>query len=219
MTLANKVTIGRILLIPGFVIAALSYRQTAVESHRWIALSLFLTAAVSDGVDGWIARRFNQRSQLGAMLDPLADKLLLLSALIVLSQPGVGHVPALPFWFVASVLSRDAILVLGMSVIHFTCGHVAVIPRVTGKTATLLQMVLVVATLADLFAPYREGLTAATLLITLISGVQYSCDGLAQLAASPKSSADADAGPPPNPNPSPNLHPRSPSRPPADPTG
>ncbi|MCC6235284.1 MAG: CDP-alcohol phosphatidyltransferase family protein, partial [Verrucomicrobiales bacterium] len=85
MTLANQVTIARILLIPVFVVEVLYYRHSGVEIHRWIALTLFLVASVSDGIDGWIARRFNQRTRLGAVLDPLADKLLLASALILLS--------------------------------------------------------------------------------------------------------------------------------------
>ena len=71
MTLANKVTIGRILLIPVFVVAVLYYQESGVAWHRWLALGVFLTASLSDALDGWIARRFHQRSQLGAVLDPL----------------------------------------------------------------------------------------------------------------------------------------------------
>lgn len=187
MTLANKITIGRILLIPLFVMEVLNYRQTAAEWHRWAALAIFLGAAVSDGIDGWIARRFNQRSQLGAMLDPLADKLLLVTALIILSRTGAPHLPALPYWLVATFLSRDAILVLGMSVIQFTCGHVDVIPRISGKIATVMQMGLVGLTLLDLAPTRGNSYELVTLVITLYSGVLYIRDGLLQLAASPKS--------------------------------
>lgn len=191
MTLANKVTIGRILLIPVFVVGVLYYRQSGEEWQRWGALAVFLTAALSDGLDGWIARRFHQRSQLGAMLDPLADKLLLLAALILLGQTGLPHLPALPLWLVATILSRDAILVLGMAVIYFTCGQVAVIPRITGKAATVLQMAMVVLTLADLWAPARTWLAELTLVVTVVSGLQYSRDGLRQLGAHPKSGPDS----------------------------
>ncbi len=187
MTLANKITIGRILLIPIFVIEVLNYRQTATEWHRWIALSAFLAAAISDGIDGWIARRFNQRSQLGAMLDPLADKLLLVSALIVLSRTGAPHLPALPFWLVATFLSRDAILILGLAVIHFTCGHVEVKPRLSGKTATVLQMTIVILALMGLAPGVRAVVEIVALIITLSSGILYYRDGLLQLAKSPKS--------------------------------
>lgn len=196
MTLANKVTIGRILLIPVFVVGVVYYRRSGEEWHRWLALGAFLTAAISDGLDGWIARRFHQRSQLGAMLDPLADKLLLLASLILLSRSGVPHLPALPLWLVATILSRDAILVLGLAVIHFTCGHVAVIPRITGKSATFLQMVMVVLTLADLWPSLRDGLAWVTLVATVISGLQYSRDGLLQLGANPKSGPESPPPPP-----------------------
>jgi cardiolipin synthase len=191
MTLANKVTIGRILLIPVFVVGLVYYRRSGEEWHRWLALTTFLTAALSDGLDGWIARRFHQRSQLGAMLDPLADKLLLLAALILLSRSGVPHLPALPLWLVATILSRDAILVLGLAVIQFTCGHVAVIPRLTGKAATFLQMVMVVLTLADAWPSARNALALVTLVVTVGSGLQYSRDGLLQLGANPKSGPDS----------------------------
>src|SRR4029453_19258699 len=112
MTLANKITIARILLIPVFVVLLLYHQITGAEWHRWLALAVFVIAALSDGIDGWIARHFNQRSQLGALLDPLADKLLLVAALILLSQPGSPHLPALPLWLVATVLGRAALLMI-----------------------------------------------------------------------------------------------------------
>lgn len=187
MTLANKVTIGRILLIPVFVVAVLYYQESGVAWHRWLALGVFLTASLSDALDGWIARRFHQRSQLGAVLDPLADKLLLLAALILLSHTNVPGMVPLPLWLVATILSRDAILTLGLAVIHFTCGQVAVIPRFTGKAATFLQMGLVVVTLADVWTAGRTWLASLTLVATVVSGLQYSRDGLRQLSAHPKS--------------------------------
>ena len=82
MTTANKITIVRILLVPFFVVEVLYYMETGNAAHRWIALVSFAVAAVCDGVDGVIARRFNQRSELGAILDPLADKLLLVSGVV-----------------------------------------------------------------------------------------------------------------------------------------
>src|SRR3982751_333420 len=90
MTTANKITIVRILLIPAFVTMAIYYGQsvqagTPQEWQRFTAIALFLIAAVSDGLDGFVARRFNQRSTLGGILDPIADKGLLLSGIITLS--------------------------------------------------------------------------------------------------------------------------------------
>src|SRR5438445_9801192 len=92
MTTANKITILRILLIPFFVVEVLYYVKTANEVHRLLAILSFAVAAICDGVDGYIARHYNQRSELGAILDPLADKLLLVSGVVVL---GFDHHPQL----------------------------------------------------------------------------------------------------------------------------
>ena len=83
MTTANKVTILRILLIPFFVVQVLYYVKNGNELHRLLAILSFAVAAICDGVDGYIARRYNQRSELGAILDPLADKLLLVSGIVL----------------------------------------------------------------------------------------------------------------------------------------
>src|SRR4051812_630818 len=90
MTTANKITIVRILLIPAFVTMAIYYGQSVaagqpLEWQRFAAIIIFLVAAASDGLDGYVARHFNQRSSLGVILDPIADKGLLLSGIIVLS--------------------------------------------------------------------------------------------------------------------------------------
>ena len=90
MTLANKITIVRILLIPVFVLFAVYYGKSVELGQpetwqRWAAIITFIVAAGTDGVDGWVARRFKQRSPLGAVLDPIADKGLLLAAIITLS--------------------------------------------------------------------------------------------------------------------------------------
>ncbi len=87
MTTANKITILRILSVPFFVAQMLYYFDTGREEHRWLAFLSFSIAAICDGVDGYIARRYNQRSELGAILDPLADKLLLISGVVLLSWP------------------------------------------------------------------------------------------------------------------------------------
>ena len=96
MTTANKVTILRILLIPFFVVELIYYLQTGNEVHRLLALLSFAVTAILDGVDGYIARRYNQRSELGAILDPLADKMLLVSGIVTLSinhGPYIGQIP------------------------------------------------------------------------------------------------------------------------------
>ena len=132
MTTANKVTILRILLIPFFVVEVLYYMKTGIQTHRVLAISVFAVAAICDGVDGFIARRFNQRSELGAILDPLADKLLLVSGVILFSldDPRLGSIP---LWLTGTIIGRDLLLLIGLVVTQMMVGKVTVRPRVLGK--------------------------------------------------------------------------------------
>src|SRR5690242_21875802 len=98
MTTANKITILRILLIPFFDVEVLYYVKEGHELHRLMAILTFAVAAICDGVDGYIARRYNQRSELGAILDPLADKLLLVSGIVVLSFDHRPYLRSVPLW-------------------------------------------------------------------------------------------------------------------------
>src|ERR1043166_5035993 len=118
MTTANKITVVRILMIPAFVTMAIYYGQsvqhgTPLEWERFTAIGIFLIASLSDGLDGYVARRYHQRSSLGVILDPIADKGLLLSGIITLSisnwsevEPEYGRVP---LWFPLPVLSGGAL--------------------------------------------------------------------------------------------------------------
>lgn len=188
MTTANKITIVRILVVPFFITQVIYYVQAGLEYHRVLALAAFAVAAISDGIDGYIARRYNQRSELGAILDPLADKLLLVSGVILLSLDNAPHLPRLPLWLVAMILSRDVLLVIGLAVIYYTCGKVTVKPVWAGKIATVLQMVCVIWGLlkwnADWLLTWSVGATA----FTGLSGLIYVYDGVRQLSASPTSS-------------------------------
>src|SRR4051794_6943374 len=115
MTTANKVTIFRILLIPFFVAEVLYYQSSGSEVHRFFAMLAFAVAAVCDGIDGYIARRYNQKSELGAILDPLADKLLLLSSIILfsLNRP---YLRSIPTWLTVTIIGRDLLILIGMGV-------------------------------------------------------------------------------------------------------
>ncbi len=127
MTTANKITVIRILMIPTFVTMAIYYgesieRGEPLEWQRFTAIIIFLAAAVSDGLDGYVARRYNQRSALGVILDPIADKGLLLSGIITLSisnwsrvDPEYGRFPT---WFPVLVITRDAVILVGSAVLH-----------------------------------------------------------------------------------------------------
>ena len=186
MTTANKITVGRILLIPGFIYLLLRHREEGADWQRWAALMCFAVVAVLDGVDGYVARRYQQRSELGAVLDPLADKLLLVSALILLSLDQ-RYLGTLPRWLNFIVISRDALVVLGLGVVQFTVGKVAVRPRMTGKVATVLQMAVVLWTLLGWPSEGQWWIAAAAAGLTLVSGTQYLSDGMRQLSASPAS--------------------------------
>src|SRR5438477_5381173 len=152
MTTANKITIIRIGLIPVFVLMAIYYgesvkRGAPLEWQRYTAIIVFLVAAASDGLDGYVARRYHQRSSLGVILDPIADKGLLLSGIITLSisnwsetDPSYGRFPA---WFPVLVITRDIVILVGAAVLHLLVGHVRVRPHWTGKIATVLQMVAI----------------------------------------------------------------------------
>ena len=140
MTTANKITIARILLVPLFVVQVLYYTQTGNEFYRLVALLCFAVAAISDGIDGYLARHYNQHSELGRVLDPLADKLLLIAGVVLLSMKNEPYLQRIPMWLTATIVSRDVLLILGMVVIHYICGKVRVRPVIMGKIATVLQM-------------------------------------------------------------------------------
>src|SRR5947199_8228027 len=149
MTTANKITVVRILMIPAFVTMAIYYGQSIqrgapLEWQRFTAILIFLVASVSDGLDGYVARRYNQRSSLGVILDPIADKGLLLSGIITLSisnwskvDPEYGRFPA---WFPVLVISRDAVILVGAGVLHLLVGRVHVRPNWSVKLETVLNM-------------------------------------------------------------------------------
>src|SRR5258708_5992531 len=118
MTTANKITILRILLVPFFVVELIYYVRSGNEAHRLAALLCFTVAAILDGVDGYIARRYNQISELGKILDPLADKLLLVSGVVTLSISHGTFLGQIPLWLTGTILGRDLLILAGMLVIQ-----------------------------------------------------------------------------------------------------
>lgn len=192
MTTANKVTITRILLIPFFIVQILYYINTGDDFFRVFGLLSFAVAAILDGVDGYIARHYNQKSELGAMLDPLGDKLLLVSGIILLSLPHHQSLKVIPLWVTGSLISRDVLLVMGWAVIRVTCGKVTVRPRILGKIATVLQMIMVLWTLLKFNDTWLTYWTWGAVISTIVSGLFYVWDGMRQLSASPTSSANPE---------------------------
>lgn len=192
MTTANKITVIRILMIPVFVTLAIYYGESIQEGKpqdwmRFTAVAVFLLAAVSDGLDGYVARRYNQRSSLGMILDPIADKGLLLSGIITLSisnwsqvDPNYGRFPT---WFPVLVITRDAVILVGSAVLHILNGTVRVRPSWTGKVATVLQMAAIAWVMLQIHLLPLLWVVIAAGLFTLVSGMIYVRDGVRQLSA------------------------------------
>lgn len=170
LTVANFLTILRLILIPVFV-TALFYQR-----FGW-ALSIFLFAAITDGLDGLVARSLNQKTQLGAILDPMADKLLLVTAFIVLSLPRFTFSDPIPFWVTITVISRDAFIVLGALVINMVTGFSQFRPSLPGKINTIVQIIQIVAFLVanafNLRFDYLMPLYYLTVSMAVLSGLHY----------------------------------------------
>jgi CDP-diacylglycerol--glycerol-3-phosphate 3-phosphatidyltransferase len=200
VTTANKITLVRIFLIPVFVWLLLDYirnfqRGEPREWERLLACTVFALASLSDAVDGYIARRYNQKTTLGSFLDPLADKALLVSGLVLLSVRFKEGSPfaVLPLWFPILVISRDVILLMGTVLIHMLTGHATAKPRIVGKCATFFQMVTLLWVLLQIQSPsYLWPLYAAG-FFTLVSGLWYIYDGVQQAS---HHEARAHVGPP-----------------------
>ena len=185
MNLANKITISRLLLIPIFAALVLNYRELPGgerEFLRYLAIIVFALASLSDAVDGFIARTFNQQTRLGSFLDPLADKMLLMTAVILLSLkiPGLTQ---LPIWFPVLVISRDVFLTVGSLVVHLTTGSLRVLPNLLGKATTVFQMATVIWILMKWPGAYWVWGPAA--FFTLLSGFVYIISGSKQLNGNP----------------------------------
>ena len=184
ITTATKITIFRILLIPFFIVQVLYYVQTDNQIYRLLALLSFGLAALSDAIDGYVARRYNQKSELGALLDPLADKMLLVSGVLLLSIDHGDSYSRIPIWMTVTIISRDIFLLAGLLVIQIHSGKMKIVPRLTGKAATFFQMMVVIWILLLWNGPMLPVLIGAATGFTAISGLQYIFDGIKQLNAS-----------------------------------
>ncbi len=170
LTPANQLTLLRMLLIPAFVILVL-YGQLG-----W-ALIVFVTAGITDGLDGLIARRSGQHTQLGAWLDPMADKLLLVTTFVVLTLPGLGLANRLPLWLTVLIISRDVIIVLTVTIVNLAIGRRTFRPSIYGKTATATYILTAIFAMLFNYLGYHsivvDVFIYASLAITLISSLHY----------------------------------------------
>ncbi|MCG2676867.1 CDP-alcohol phosphatidyltransferase family protein [bacterium] len=170
MNLPNKITILRLISIP-FFLYCLKVGQAKV------AFLIFLVAVLSDALDGYLARTRGQKTKLGSILDPVADKALVLSAFVMLTF----FYHRIPSWLTWVVIGRDIILLVGFGILRLSLGSVEIIPSAWGKMTTLLQFsVIVISLISEAFRPYPRiilGLAYPTVAFTAISGVHYLIRG------------------------------------------
>jgi cardiolipin synthase (CMP-forming) len=169
-TIANQLTLLRMLLIPAFVI-------TVVYGRPGWALVTFMVAGITDGLDGLIARRAGQQTSLGAWLDPMADKLLLVTTFIVLTVPGTDLVNRFPWWLTILVITRDVIIVTTVAIVTAVMGVREFTPSVFGKAATGVYLITCVVLMWFNYLGRTSVLvtvgTWVSLGITLLSGFHY----------------------------------------------
>ncbi|MCX7738705.1 MAG: CDP-alcohol phosphatidyltransferase family protein [Hydrogenothermaceae bacterium] len=178
MGLANKLTLLRIFLVPIFIIL-IGY------SEPLYALIVFTVAGLTDAIDGYVARKRNEITQFGKIVDPIADKTLLLSAFVFIYNSSLMY--KFPFWFVVLVISRDVYILLGSFLIYLIKGHLKVNPSIFGKMTTFLQIGIVIYVLvsniySNVYNPYiYNTLLGVTVFMMVLSILRYSYDGINQL--------------------------------------
>jgi cardiolipin synthase len=169
MNLPNCITLIRVLLVPLFAIFVL-------EGDYESAFFVFLAAGISDGLDGFLARVLNQKTRLGAVLDPIADKALLITAFVMLAVVGL-----IPSWLTVLVVSRDGIIVAGIGILMFNRHEVTIRPSYLSKTTTLMQLATVAFALGHQHLPALLPLGRPVLVLTagltLLSGAHYIARG------------------------------------------
>src|SRR5688500_6066682 len=176
VTVPNMLTVFRMVLIPVFV--TLLFYQRFV-----LALAVFVIDGLTDGLDGILARRFQQESQLGTVLDPIADKLMMVTAFIVLSmrsifpQPLPSHLP-IPFWVTIAVISRDVFIVVGAAAINIMTGFRGFRPSWLGKVNSTVQIIAIAIIIFAASFPYGTGYYLPTLYVVVftfavLSGAHY----------------------------------------------
>jgi cardiolipin synthase len=171
MTLASKITVLRIMAIPFYVIALLEHQLLCAQI-------IFAVSVFSDALDGAIARLRRERTPLGAFLDPLADKLLMVTTYIVFS-----YLNWIPLWVLVAVVSRDLIIVLGWSVVYILTHNSKIQPRPLGKITTVLQMAVAMAKLFSFNVPLYHALLYTMIGATILSALDYVWIGNKRLGA------------------------------------
>ncbi|MFQ5952364.1 MAG: CDP-alcohol phosphatidyltransferase family protein [Candidatus Omnitrophota bacterium] len=173
MNWANRLTILRIILVPVFIAAILYHRL-------YLALAIFVLAAITDGLDGYIARVRKERTQLGRILDPVADKMLILSGFVSLSLvAGLPDYLKMPIYVPIIVISRDVIILLGAVVIYLLTERLEIKPTILGKVTTFFQMITIISLLLGFV--YSNWIWNTTVVFTVLSGLDYIRIGARQV--------------------------------------
>ena len=172
LTYANQLTILRMVLVPCFVILL-------IYGHPRSATVIFLLAGMTDGLDGLLARKLQQKTVLGSFLDPIADKVLLTAAFVTLTIPSLQLPLHIPTWLTVLTISRDVLIALSVLVIHLQTQHSSFPPSLLGKCTTAVQLLMVgVCLLANfelkLATALFDAVKYCTLAFTLASGLHYS---------------------------------------------
>jgi cardiolipin synthase len=179
LNIPNFLTILRVIAIPAFIVA-LAYEYTG------LALAIFVGCGLTDGLDGFIARTFHQRTEIGAFLDPLADKLLLTSSFITLAILELPN--KIPFWLIVTAISRDVIISVGVAALFMLGKNLHIAPTWLGKATTFCQVTLIIVVLfsnytatlyPEFFLPHLiSPLCWITFVVTLASGLGYVYRGI-----------------------------------------
>ena len=193
MTWATRITILRLILVPVFVTLIITYAYTDPRDELWryAAIAVFVIASISDAVDGYLARHWNQGSALGALLDPVADKLLLFASLVTLSLVPMGNLHPFPIWFPAIIITRDALLLGGYFVLRHFQVPMEIRPHWTGKLSTVFTLLAIGAVLFKIWAPFTVGMCTLGAGFALICTVIYVRQGLNLLTRSGHTRAQA----------------------------
>ena len=170
LTPANQLTLMRVLLVPAFVILV-------VYHHFGWALSAFVAAGITDALDGLIARQTGHLSSIGAWLDPMADKLLLVSTFMVLTLPGLGLLNRIAVWLTVIIISRDVVIVLTVAIVNLAVGPRTFRPSIFGKAATAIYIATCVVILYENWlnrqSVWVDVWIYAALIITIVSSGHY----------------------------------------------
>ncbi|MCL2700439.1 MAG: CDP-alcohol phosphatidyltransferase family protein [Phycisphaerae bacterium] len=184
----NRISVLRLMLVVPFVVLLLNLHDPAAAWSRYAALGIFVVMAFSDFLDGLLARRYNLRTRLGAFLDPLADKIIIVCSVVLLSIPALAprefHIPA---YVAAAVVGKDLWVAIGSLVMYRVTGKLTIRPSRLGKLSTAVQLTTVICVLlvpdlerlrAGLGVHIAWGLTIATFVVSLLAILGYTRTGL-----------------------------------------